>query len=297
MKIAACLGVKDEVDLVRAAIDHLRAIGVDHIIASDAHSTDGTEVILADFARGPGFEVAAFDDLTMDAAEEEAATADIFDRARAAGADWLLFCDADEFYLPRGGRLRDVAALARADALIVPRYNVPLLDGGPRLPHGPAALWADQVLVYAPDGDRSQTQLRVRQDGAAPWIASVPGPKLMARTATVSSTAEAHHDIVARDGGKVITAVPADLFIAHVPFSTASRFDRKVQNIRTVVAANGTAWGPDSAWHWRRWLDNVDSRGGVAGEMARNLVTAAELAELRRLGVVKSARQVWDRLA
>ena len=208
-----------------------------------------------------------------------------------------MFCDADEFYLPRGGRLRDLAALARADALIVPRYNVPLLDGGPRLPHGPAALWADQVLVYAPDEDRSQTQMRVRQDGAAPWIASVPGPKLMARTATVSSTAEAHHDIVARDGGKVITAVPADLFIAHVPFSTASRFDRKVQNIRTVVAANGTAWGPDSAWHWRRWLDNVDSRGGVAGEMARNLVTSAELAELRRLGVVKSARQVWDRLA
>ena len=295
MKIAACLGVKDEVDLVRAAIDHLRAIGVDHIIASDAHSTDGTEVILASYAKGPGFEVAAFDDMTMDAAEEAAATADIFDRARAAGADWLLFCDADEFPMPRGGQLRSVAALARADALIVPRFNVPLLDDGPRLPHGPAVQWADQILVYAPDEDRSKTQARVRQDSAAPWIASVPGPKLMARTAKVSSTAEAHHDIVARDGGKVITEVPRDLFIAHVPFSTASRFERKVKNIRAVVAANGTDWGPDSAWHWRRWLDNVDSRGGVEGEMARNLVSAAELAELRRLGVVKSAGQVWDR--
>lgn len=295
MKIAACLGVKDEVELIRAAIGHLRAIGVDYIIASDAHSTDGTEVILAEHAKGPGFEVAAFDDMTMNAAEEEAATADIFDRARAAGADWLLFCDADEFPMPRGGRLHKVAALARADALIVPRFNVPLLESGPRLPHGPPALWPDQVLVYAPDEDRSQTQSRVRQDCGAPWIASVPGPKLMARTAKVSSTAEAHHDIVALDGGKVITEVPVDLFIAHVPFSTASRFERKVQNIRTVVTANGTAWGPDSAWHWRRWLDNVDSRGGVAGEMARNLVTDAQLADLRRMGIVKSAGQVWDR--
>lgn len=295
MKIAACLGVKDEVELIRAAIAHLRAIGVDHIIASDAHSRDGTEAILAEMARGPGFDLTQFDDLTLDAAGEEAVTAEIIDRARAIGADWLLFCDADEFPMPQGGSLKAVAARATAEALIVPRYNVPLLAHGVALP--PQDIWQhpDEVLVYAPDEDRGATQSRVRGDSDRPWIASIPAPKLMARPDRIRSTAEAHHNILASDGARVQTAVPQDLFIAHLPFTTASRFARKLANIQRVVAASGAAWGPDSAWHWKRWLDNVDHRGGVAGEMARNLISDVELQMLRQDGVVKSAQQVWAR--
>ncbi len=295
MKIAACLGVKDEVELVRAAITHLRAIGIDHIIASDANSTDGTEAILAEFAQQPGFEVCTFDDVNMDDAKEMQATEDVFALARAAGADWLLFCDADEFPMPQTGNLRDVAALSRADAIIIPRFNIPLMTEGLGLVIKQGLWMADQVLVYAPNEDRVVTQSRVRTDSDAPWIASIPGPKLLARTAKITSTAEAHHNIVAADGARVVTEVPGDLFIAHVPFSTADRFARKVDNIRRLVAESGAGWAPDSAWHWRRWLDNIDTRGGVAGEMARNTVTQAQVAELWNAGVIKSAQQVWDR--
>jgi hypothetical protein len=294
VKIAACLGVKDEVSLVRAAIDHLRAIGVDHIIASDAYSTDGTEVILAEFAKGPDFDLTHFDDRATAATDEEAVTIEMFDRSRAVGADWLLFCDADEFPMPRGGSLRGVAGLSTADALIVPRFNVPLLPTGPTLPLGALHLRPEDLLVYAPDENRASTQSRVRQDNTKPWIASVPGPKVMARTSTIKTLAEGHHNIVAADGGAVITQVPADLFIAHLPFSTVERFAHKVANIRAVVEATGETWGPDSAWHWHRWLKNIDEMGGVAGEMERNTISPTLLAELRQSGVVRSAPEVWD---
>ena len=295
MKIAACLGIKDEVELVERAIAHLRAIGVDHIIASDAHSADGTEVILSRMVGQPGFELTHFDDVNMDAAGEEAATQEIFAKARAAGADWLLFCDADEFPMPRSGNLRDVAALARADALIISRFNVPLVATGAQLRFVGTALDPGALLLYAPDKVRRETQKRVRNDSDAAWIAAIPAPKMMARTAKISSTAEGQHNIAAADAGQVTTEVPDDLFIAHVPFSTQSRFARKMANIQIALDGTGASWGPDSAWHWRRWLKNIEENGGIAGEMARNLITAEESTEMRRSGVIKSAAQVWGR--
>ena len=43
MSILALLGVLDEVELLPHAMEHLRRIGVDRIIALDAGSTDGDE--------------------------------------------------------------------------------------------------------------------------------------------------------------------------------------------------------------------------------------------------------------
>jgi hypothetical protein len=71
MTIAACLGVKDEVDLIGPAIAHLRRIGVSHIFASDAGSTDGTETILAKMAQSGDLDHLPFDDRSLDAAGEE----------------------------------------------------------------------------------------------------------------------------------------------------------------------------------------------------------------------------------
>ncbi len=296
VKIAACVGVKDEVELIRACVGHLRRIGVDHIIVSDAYSTDGTADVLAELAQGGTLEVVMFDDQSADPSVEDSATRDIFRRARNVGADWLLFCDADEFPMPRTGQLRDVKALSRSDALIISRFNVPLLQDGIAL-NLETEIDYDATLLYAPNEDRTATQARLRQDNDAPWIASIPGPKLMARTDRISSTAEAHHNILAEDGAAVTTEVPNDLFLAHVPFSTESRFYKKVENIRSVLTANGENWGPDSAWHWRRWIDNIEKRGGISGELARNIVTDQELSDLRRLGIVKSAVEVWEYLA
>lgn len=288
MKFAACLGVKDEIELIRPAIAHLRSIGVDHIIASDAHSADGTSEVLAELARGTDFEHVFFDDRTSEPGHEAAADADIMDRARAAGADWLIFADADEFPLPRSGQLRDVAALASADALTINRYNVPLLASGPalRLPVG----GLDDVLLYAPDENRFAIQTRIRNDAEAPWIGVIPAPKMMVRLDRVETIGEGHH--VLGSGAGLTSEVPDDLIIAHVPFSTTSRFARKVTNIRAQYAAIGHQWGPDTAWHWRRWLDNVAQRGGVAGEMARNRVTVDELAKLHQIGVIRTAAEI-----
>ena len=83
MKIAACLGVKDEIELIRPVIAHLRRIGVDHVFASDAGSTDGTETVLAELARAGGLDHLPFDARTLSVFD--AATGQAFRTAANAG--------------------------------------------------------------------------------------------------------------------------------------------------------------------------------------------------------------------
>jgi hypothetical protein len=289
--IAACLGVKDEIDLIRPAIAHLHRIGVTHIFASDANSTDGTETVLAELARQAGFDHLPFDDRGMDAAGEDALTADIMDRARHIRADWLIFVDADEFPLPRGGRLDTHPALAEADILVLERYNVVVRATGAALPLTDPMATPDEILLHVPAENRHAVTTRLRADPEAAWIMGQPAPKVMLRPNRVHSIAEGQHDAGADPSLRRLS--PPDLFIAHLPFTTEGRFARKIANIRASVAASGDAWGPDSAWHWKRWLDNIDRRGGIAGEMARNLVTEDQLAVLRAEGLVRSAPDLW----
>lgn len=290
MRIAVCLGVKDEVELIGIAVAHLRRIGVDHVIACDAGSRDGTRQILDRLAAEPWLELMPIDDL--DPGAEEGLDARVMERARAAGADWLLFLDADEFPLPAGGTLKSVAALAGADALEVRRYNVPLGPEGPLFQSHDGETPAGSVLLFVPPGDRAQIRSGIRADRLRPWIQGIPDPKVMVRLSSVQGVAEGGHGALGGDGLRRKAEVPQDLVIAHVPFSSPGRFARKVENMRRLVGAVGHLWGPDSAWHWRRWLDNIDDHGGVEGEMARNRLSRDEIASLRASGLIRSAAEI-----
>jgi hypothetical protein len=106
MKIVMTLLVRNEADILEAQISfHLNA-GVDFVMVTDNGSDDGTSDILAAYAREgvlhfvvhPDRHVSQIDCVTQMA--RLAATR--FD------ADWVLNSDADEFWWPRGGSLKEV---------------------------------------------------------------------------------------------------------------------------------------------------------------------------------------------
>src|SRR6266498_2144033 len=101
--------VRDEADIIEAQIAfHLHA-GVDFVIATDNGSRDGTTEILESYARQgylhlihqPGDEMQQVDWVSRMA---RLAAADF-------GADWVINSDADEFWWPRGGSLKEVLAV------------------------------------------------------------------------------------------------------------------------------------------------------------------------------------------
>jgi hypothetical protein len=100
---------RDEADVVDAQVAfHLHA-GVDFVIATDNGSTDGTTEILE------RYEQAGVVRLIREPADDMRQDEWVTGMARLAatehGADWVINSDADEFWWPRGGSLKDVLAV------------------------------------------------------------------------------------------------------------------------------------------------------------------------------------------
>jgi len=98
--------VRDEADVIEAQLAfHLNA-GVDFVIATDHRSADGTTEILESFARQGVLHLIREHDERMSGGDWRSRMADLAsDEYRA---DWVFSADADEFWWPRGGSLRDV---------------------------------------------------------------------------------------------------------------------------------------------------------------------------------------------
>ena len=104
--------VRDEADVLDAQIAHHLQAGVDFVIATDHGSRDGTTEILERYARGGRLHLIHEDTEMLLDGEWRNAMA-----RRAAvefGADWVISSDADEFWWPRGGDLKEVLAAVPA---------------------------------------------------------------------------------------------------------------------------------------------------------------------------------------
>jgi len=102
---------RNEEDILDAHLAfHLNA-GVDFVLAIDNGSTDATTEIFESYRRQ------GYVELTRDSGDPQQADWVTRLARRAAtefGADWVINSDADEFFWPRGGTLRDVFAAVPA---------------------------------------------------------------------------------------------------------------------------------------------------------------------------------------
>jgi hypothetical protein len=206
MKLVMTLVVRDEADIIRANLDYHLANGVDFAIVTDHGSSDGTSEILHEYERAGHARVIRDED---DGHHQSRRVTRMAELARSEHhATWVMHNDADEFWWPQVGSLRDVfAALPeRYVQVLVPRRNFrPLAEHG-SLNGSPF----HQRLVYR--------ELRSQRLEDQPKVAHRPLPGLV--------VAPGNHSLHPPD----LPCVPQCglLEIFHFPMRSFEQFERKV---------------------------------------------------------------------
>jgi glycosyl transferase family 2 len=116
VKLVQTLVVRDEADIVAAQIDYHLNAGVDFVLATDHESTDGTREILEAYERKG----------VLRLFHEQGEMRESVWRSRMArlaavehGADWVINSDADEFWMPRRGTLKQALAAVPEEVGVV----------------------------------------------------------------------------------------------------------------------------------------------------------------------------------
>lgn len=208
MKLVMTLLVRNEADVIGANIEYHLAQGVDFVIVTDHGSEDGTEEILREYER---MGVAKMIRDEEEGHHQSNRVTRMAEMARLGnGADWVIHNDADEFWWPLVGNLRDVFSSipARYGQIVVQRRNFrPPTDG-----EGP---------FYARMVHREASSLNLAGHGLEVKVAHRPHPDVV--------VAPGNHSI--RGAELVPVPVGEMLEIFHFPMRGYEQFEHKVVQI------------------------------------------------------------------
>jgi hypothetical protein len=210
MTIVMTLLVRDEEDIVAANIEHHLDAGVDHVIATDNRSTDGTVDVLRTYEAGGVLDLIREED--DDYSQGRWVTRMARLAATEHGADWVINNDADEFWWTAD---HDLAGLLAA------------------VPPSIAAVRAQRCnFIARPDDERAfWRRMTIRQQPAVPhpgmdW--PTLGPKVCHRADPAIVVAQGNHEVRV-DGQDLLE--PTDgtgLEILHFPVRSRTQFENKI---------------------------------------------------------------------
>lgn len=230
MSACAVMLVKDEADIVGYTLRHLLT-QVDEVIVADNMSTDGTaELIDALRHELPGLHYRVDEEVGY---YQDRKTTRLAHLARELGHDWVVPCDADEYwYAPDGRRIADWLAGLAPDVAFA---SADLYD------HVPSAL--DVAVEEEPNPFR-RIGWRLREHGALGKVACRLLPGLEIRMG--------NHSAYLPGSGLAVSG----LVIRHFTWRTVDQYVRKIRNGERAYAA--TSMHPSVGAHWRAFEGKPD---------------------------------------
>jgi hypothetical protein len=228
-RIIMTLLCRDEEDIIGYNIAHHLAQGVDFIIATDNASKDRTPLLLERFAKQGKLKLIHEPSQTHDQSIWVTRMARM--AAKKFDADWVINCDADEFWLPRAGTLRDtLETMPRAvESLAVPPFDM--------VPSRASNMKFFEAMVIRLTGDRT-------------IHGNLGIPKACHRAYADVVIADGNHH-VKRKGSRIPERSDHALEILHFPLRSLAQIERKVRQGTEALEANPRL-RPSTTAHWRR---------------------------------------------
>ena len=234
MKVVMTLLVRDEQDILRENIEFHLAHGVDEILLMDNLSVDGTAEIAREYERAGCLRY--FFQPQDDYAQGRWVTAMARHAARELRADWVINSDADEFWLPESGSLKEVFAAVDPAVMAVaaPRMNFVARSGDGR------PFWRRMDVRHAVSRNAMGRLL--------------PG-KVAHRAHPDVTVLQGNHGITI--GGAGIPPSGAALAIFHFPFRSRRQYVNKIVKGGSAYARNtelSAAMGETWRSHYELYL-------------------------------------------
>jgi hypothetical protein len=250
MKVVMTLLVRDEDDIIEANLAYHLHRGVDFVIATDNGSRDDTRAILQRYAELGVLRV--IDEPGDDYSQHRWVTRMAHLAATEHGADWVIHNDADQFWWPEEGSLKEILAAIPPEYGVLPAAKCHFVA---RRDVDDAAFFAD-VLCYR----------EVLPESRA-GTTSIGRPIKMAiahRAAADVMVAQGNHSV----SGVGLPALPAwpKVTIWHFPERGYARFDTKVVNGGRAYARNQEL-PPSAGRHWRHFYERHQA-GALRDEYA-----------------------------
>lgn len=219
MKVVLTLLARNEADVVDANIAfHLNA-GADFVIATDNRSDDGTTDVFRSYERDGHLRLIREEGEGVQNGLWVTRMARL--AAREHGADWLIHADADEFYWPRAGSLKEVLSVVPA------RY-------------GTVRTFVRAFLLRPDDRGFFAERMTVRLSAQAPINDPTsifrPGSKLIHRADPNVSIGDGTHHVEGAGLETVRGYSPIELL--HFPFRTTAQAERKFETALHVWLRN-----------------------------------------------------------
>jgi len=219
MKLVITLVVRNEAEIIEANLDYHLAQGVDFALVTDHGSDDGTSEILARYER-KGLAQVIRDDREGHR-QSERVNRMVRIAAEQYSADWVINSDADEFWWPLAGNLRDVFESIPDE-------------------FGQIAVQLRHFLPLADDSGEFHARLLYRESQSLDLADAPAMPKVAHRPREDVRVAPGNHALFV-DGLRMVPA--AELIeILHFPMRSFPQFKHKV--LQTGIGYEQL--GPDS---------------------------------------------------
>lgn len=232
MKIIMTILVRNEDDIIRENIEYHLKNGVDYFIITDHHSRDKTLSIIEEYEKRGIAEV------RVEPSEEHHQAQWVTSMARRAfekhGADWVINNDADEFWVPQNGNLKDFFETVAPDVckLHVDRYD----------------------FFYRPFKEAKFYEAMLFRETIRRWT------KCCHRGVGDICVEVGNHDAQSETFGKIggQTIGAKGLKVFHFPVREVERYKTKmIEGTASVLSTPGIP--PEMFFHWKRALQFIQN--------------------------------------
>lgn len=266
---------RNEVDIIEANIRTHSLLGVDAFLVMDNGSTDGTREKLTELAQE--YEMIIIDEEGRYQQAKWMKQLAIYAREKM-NANWVISNDADEFWIPKSGSLKDHLKLSDS-VVTVKRHNMLLTHKAlDKNYHFSQADYRVQYPVcYTRDVQKTDPNISMLM---------VPiSPKVIINPNGFIKISGGNHR--AKHIGKFLTArMESNIEVFHYPIRSYDQFEANICHRQSLLKQNARMGD-----HYRRWV-KLYQNGELEAEFERLLMSSSELALLEKLSVVKQDQSV-----